>query len=163
MFTELLWSYTMVSVDATGNISYVCDPSLVSYALGQQPLCKSREFSRLLSFIIFIPSIRIAAFTKLTTFGLVITVNQVYCFILTDSISRFLIFPAPSRRCSDWRHLLMVLCYEKPFKISCENLLWCDRSCRQEIVWPIHLKIVFVNFVHFWSGKHQSMINELFN
>ena len=152
MFPELLWSYTMVSVAATGNISHVCDPSLVSYALEQQPLCKSREFSRLLSFIIFIPSIRVAAFTKLTIVSSWLTAFPGFSFSLHQV-----------GRCCDWRHLLMVLCYEKPFKISCENLLWCDRSCRQEIVWPIHLKIVFVNFVHFWSGKHQSMINELFN
>ena len=34
-FPEALWLYTMVSVAASGNTSWVCDLTLVSYALEQ--------------------------------------------------------------------------------------------------------------------------------
>ena len=45
MVPELLWPYTMVSVAAKGNTSWVCDPSLVSYALEQPEMLRSPDYS----------------------------------------------------------------------------------------------------------------------
>ena len=44
VFPELLWPYTMVSVAASGSTSWVCDPSLVSYALEQPEMLRSPDY-----------------------------------------------------------------------------------------------------------------------
>ena len=44
LFPELLWPYKMVSVSVSGNISWVCDPSYVSYALEQPEMLISHDY-----------------------------------------------------------------------------------------------------------------------
>ena len=44
VFSELLWPYTMILVAANGNGSWVCDPSLESYALQQPEMLRSPDY-----------------------------------------------------------------------------------------------------------------------
>ena len=44
MFPELLLPYTMVSEAASGNTSWVCDPSFVSYALEKPERLRSPDY-----------------------------------------------------------------------------------------------------------------------
>ena len=47
MFPELLQPYAMVSVAASGNISWVCDPSLVSYTFKQPEMPRSKDYKHI--------------------------------------------------------------------------------------------------------------------
>ena len=44
LFSEVLWPYTMISGAFIGNTSWVCDPSLVSYAFEQLEIFKSYDY-----------------------------------------------------------------------------------------------------------------------
>ena len=43
-FPKVLWPYTMISVAAIGNTSWICDPSLVLYALEQPEMLRSHNY-----------------------------------------------------------------------------------------------------------------------